>query len=171
MRKLFLTLLLTSGIVFASNLDKLKEKAQAGDVNSIMQLALKYESGDGVAQDIEMAKKYYSQAKELGSEDAKISLSLLELSNNQEIFKHLTNNVSIKSTTNLNYTISIDDLKELIKKAKKNDKDALFTLATLYDNGYGDLKADPQKAMLLYKKSAKLGNKKAQELLIIKSTK
>ena len=155
-------------ILFSANISALKEKAEKGDINALMKLGLIYESGDGVTQDLKLAKRYYSQAKELGSEDAKISLSLLELSNNNEVIKHLSNNVNIKNVTELEYTIDIKDLKELIKRAKKNDKDALFTLATLYDNGYGELKADSDKALLLYKKAAKLGSKRAKELLSIK---
>ena len=171
MKKLFLTLSITAGLLFASSIEELQQKAKSGDINALMQLGLKYESGDGVKQDLNLAKRYYSQAKELGSEDAKISLSLLELSNNSEVFKHLTNNVSINKTTVLDYSISVDDLKDLIKRAKKDDKDAIFTLATLYDNGYGSLKADSNKAILLYKKAAKLGSKKAKELLELKGVK
>ncbi len=37
------------------------------------------------------------------------------------------------------------------------DKDALFTLATIYENGLGSIKADKDKAISLYKKAAKLG--------------
>ena len=155
-------------MLFATDIENLKKRGEKGDINALMKLGLMYESGDGVNQDIKLAKRYYSQAKELGSEDAKISLSLLELSNNNEVIKHLSNNVKIKNVNGLNYTIDIKDLKELISRAKKNDKDALFTLATLYDNGYGEIKADSKKALLLYKRAAKLGSQKAKELLSIK---
>jgi len=166
--KKFLLISALAVSLFATNIETLKKEAQNGDINSLMKLGLMYESGDGVKQDLKLAKRYYSQAKELGSEDAKISLSLLELSSNDEVIKHLSNNVSIKNVTGLSYSIDIKDVKELVARAKRDDKDALFTLATLYDNGYGELKADSKKALLLYKKASKLGSKKAQELLEIK---
>ena len=166
--KKFLLLCIVSVSLFGVDINLLKKKGEDGDINSLMKLGLMYESGDGVKQDLNLAKRYYSQAKELGSEDAKISLSLLELSNNDEVIKHLSNNVNIKNVTGLNYSIDIKDVKEIIARAKRGDKDALFTLATLYDNGHGDLKADTQKALLLYKKAACLGSKKAKDVLLIK---
>ena len=169
--RFLISISLLSILLVANSLDELKARAKSGDINALMKLAFKYENGEGVKQDLSLAKRYYSQAKELGSEDAKISLSLLELSSNSEVIKHITNNVKIKNITTLNYTIDIKDIKELINRAKKRDKDALFTLATLYDNGYGKLKADSKKAILLYKKAAKLGSKRAQDVLSLKGIK
>jgi len=168
MRRLLLTLSISVGLLLANNIDTLKKRAESGDINALMKLGLMYESGDGVDTDLSLAKRYYSQAKELGSDDAKISLSLLELSLNSDKITHTSNNVEVKKVTGLDYFIDINDIKDLISKAKNGDKDALFTLATLYDNGYGNLKSDQKKALLLYKKAAKLGSKKAKELLLIK---
>jgi len=165
MKKILLVLLFGYVTLFSQNIEELKKIGREGDTNALMQLGLIYENGDGVARDLKIAKRYYSQAKELGSEDAKISLSLLELSKQHKTSKHLTNNVKIKLVTGLVYTIGASEVQNLVSKAKQNDKEALFALATLYDNGYGDIEADDKKALLLYIKAAKLGSKKAKDIL------
>jgi TPR repeat protein len=169
--RFLISISLLSILLVANSLDELKTRAKSGDINALMKLAFMYENGEGVKQDLSLAKRYYSQAKELGSEDAKISLSLMELSNSSSEIKYLSNNVEIKNVTTLNYTIDTKELKELINRAKNSDKDALFTLATLYDNGYGKLKSDSKKALLLYKKAAKLGSKRAKDVLSLKGIK
>jgi len=168
MKKIVLALLLLMALAFAQSIDTLKKEGEKGNVEALMKLALIYEDGKGVEQNLKLAKRYYLQAKELGSKDAIIALSLLELSANSNKISHINNSVKIKAKSGLTYSINVDDLKNIVARAKENDSEALYTLATLYDNGYGVIKADSKKALLLYIKSAKLGNQKAKEVLALK---
>ena len=157
--------------LLSANLDinKLKEAGKKGDVQALVELGMMYENGDGVEQNIDTAIRYYRQASELGSEDAKLSLSLLNLDKlmKDKKFVSLSNQVVVKGYDGFEYKLNVSDLKENIQKAKNGDKDALFTLATLYYNGFGSIKPDIDRAVALYKKAASLGSKKAQEFLRI----
>jgi len=169
MRKILFLILINTIFIFASmNIESLKLAAKKGDVGAIMKLALMYETGRGVEKDIQKAIRYYRQASELGSEDAKLSISLLELEQNLDKRSvSLENKIEIKTKSGLRYELKVSDLKDVIKRAKNGDKDAFFTLATIYDNGYGDIKADKKRAIALYKKAASLGSKKAKHILLL----
>ncbi len=169
MRKVFLIVILSIFIFGGMDLSKLKEAARKGDKQALMELGFAYENGQGVEKDLNMAKKYYSQAKELGSEDAQIALSLLQLSSHiDKKGVSINNSVKIDGDTQIKINLSASDLKDTIKKAKKFDKDALYTLAVIYDNGFGDIKPDKKRALALYKKAAENGSKKAQRVLELK---
>ncbi len=168
MKKVFILLFL---IFFAyADLASLQKAAKAGDKEALIKLGFMYENGQGgVSKDLEMAKKYYSQAAELGSQDAQIALSLLQLSNHIDKKNvSLSNSVKIEGESQIDIKLSADDLKETLLKAKKLDKDALYTLAVIYDNGFGDIKPDKKRALALYLKAAKLGSKKAIKVLQLK---
>ena len=172
MKRVFLIIVVSMGLFARVDIAKLQQEAKAGNKEALMELGFIYETGDGVEKDIQKAKKYYSAAAELGNEDAQIALSLLQLSSNLDKKSvSLTNSVTIKGSKNLDVDIEIKDLKEVIKKAKQMDKEALLTLAVLYDNGHGEIKEDKKRAIALYKKAAKLGSKKAKNILAIKGIK
>lgn len=156
-------------LIFANgHIDELIKSGKAGDKRALYQLGFMYENGMKVDIDLEKAKRYYRQAVELGSEDAKLSLSLMDLSNKLDKRKvSLSNSVTVKGSQSLDYELSVSDLKDVLSRAKKSDKDALFTLATIYDNGYGDIKADRVRAIALYKKAATLGSKQAKNVLLV----
>jgi len=167
MQKIILSLILLFSFAFSLDLNKLIKEGKAGNVDALNQLGFMYENGNGVKQDIKKAIRYYRQAAELGSEDAKLALALLnlyELINNPKSVS-IDNSVVVKGSGTLNYKLSVSDLKGVLNRAKNGDKDAIFTLATIYDNGYGDIKADKEKAIALYKKAAKLGSKQAKNIL------
>ncbi len=167
MRQILLSLILLFSLAMATDVNKLIKEGKAGNVDALNQLGFMYENGNGVQKDIKKAIRYYRQAAELGSEDAKLALALLnlyELINNPKSVS-IDNSVVVKGEVTLNYKLSVSDLKAVLTRAKKGDKDAIFTLATIYDNGYGDIKADKDKAIALYKKAAQLGSKKAKTIL------
>jgi len=169
MKKIFVIIMLSMFSFGGANLDELKLKAKAGDKEALMQLGFMYENAKGVKKDLNLAKKYYSQAAELGSEDAQVALSLLIFSTTlDKSGVSVNNSVTVKDIGNLNLNLSANDLKETLKKAKELDKDALYTLAVIYDNGLGDIKRDFKRAIALYKKAAKLGSVKAQKVLELK---
>jgi len=170
MKKIVVLFLLLPIVMFAKvDIDKLVKDGKAGDKQALYQLGFIYENSLGVNKDLEKAKRYYMQAAELGSEDAKLSLSLMDMSNKLEKKEvSLSNSVSVKGSKSLDYKLSVADLKDVLKRAKNRDKDALFTLATIYDNGYGDIKPDRARAKALYKKAASLGSKKAKNILLLK---
>ncbi len=162
--KFFITILSFSLIVFSADLNTLIAKAKRGDVKAIFELAYIYENGLGVEKNSKKAYKLYQKAASMGDEDAMIALSLFELNNKSVSHKNISNKVLVKNDGNF-LKIDPNDLKELIERAKKNDKDALFTLATLYESGFNNVASDPKKAKALYKKAAKLGSKKAKDVL------
>ncbi len=167
MRQILLSLILLFSMAMSTDVNKLIKEGKAGNVDALNQLGFMYENGNGVQKDIKKAIRYYRQAAELGSEDAKLTLALLnlyELINNPNSVS-INNSVIVKGEVKLNYKLSVSDLRAVLARAKKGDKDAIFTLATIYDNGYGDIKADKDKAIALYKKAAQLGSKKAKTIL------
>ena len=170
MKRLVAIILILPILVFAKNdINKLMQEGKAGDKQALYQLGFMYENGMEVDKDLEKAKRYYRQAVELGSEDAKLSLSLMDLSSKLDKRKvSLSNSVTVKGSKSLDYELSVSDLKSVLIRAKNRDKDALFTLATIYDNGYGDIKADKARALALYKKATSLGSKKAKNILLLK---
>ena len=157
-------------LIFAKiDINKLIKEGKAGDKEALYQLGFMYENGMEVDKDLEKAKRYYRQAVELGSKDAKLSLSLMDLSSKLDNRKvSLSNSVIVKGSKSLDYKLSVSDLKAVLVRAKNRDKDALFTLAAIYDNGYGDIKADKARALALYKKAATLGSEKAKNILLLK---
>lgn len=168
MKKFFILVILMFFVY--GNLANLQKAAKEGNKEALIKLGFMYENGKGgVEKDLSMAKKYYSQAAELGSEDAQIALSLLQLSNHiDKKDVSLNNSVNIEGENQIEIKLSANDLKDTLTKAKKLDKDALYTLAVIYDNGFGDIKPDRQRAIALYKKAAKMGSKKAKKVLELK---
>jgi len=162
--RFFTIVLLLSLMSFATTLKSLIEQAKKGDVRAIFQLAYSYENGLGVQKDEKKAYKLYQKAAKLGDEDAVIALSLFELEKNTISHKNISNKVVVKTNDNF-LQIEPSELKELIQKAKKGDKDALFTLATLYESGFNSVASNQKKAIALYKKAAKLGSQKAKDVL------
>ncbi len=171
MRKIGLFLLL-SALAFAAlkvDVKKLLQEAKKGNVEALNQLGFIYENGNGVPKDIQKAIKYYRQAAELGSEDAILALSLLELSKELKDgkFISLTNSVKVEGKGSIDFNLKASDLQEIVQKAKEGDKDALFTLAAIYDNGYGDIKPNKTRAIALYKKAAAAGSESARHILLL----
>ncbi len=146
---------------------QIAQKAKSGDVGAIYQLGYIYENGLNVEVDKEKAYKLYKKAAQLGSLDAKLSLELLTLDN--EIGKKISsrdNSITIASSgSNFLSNLSTNDLTEIIQNAKRGDKEALYTLGVMYENGLGPIKQNLQKAQLFYLKAAKAGSKKAAEVL------
>jgi len=171
MKRVIALILVLPILIFAKiDIDKLTKEGKTGNKQALYQLGFMYENGMEVNKDLQKAKRYYRQAAELGSEDAKLSLSLMDLSDKLDKRKvSLSNSVMVKGSKSLNYKLSVSDLKAVLERAKNRDKDALFTLATIYDNGYGDIKADSSRAIALYKKAAALGSEKAKNILLLKS--
>ncbi len=166
--KKFLILIFCFVSLWGVDVNSLIAKAKQGDKNAIYELGYIFENGLGVKKDLQKAKALYQKAANLGNADAKVSLALLELDkiSKEHSNKIINNKVVIEHNNGLNLTLSLSDLKAIVKRAKQNDSNALFTLATLYESGI--LKGDSSKALLLYKKAALLGNKKAQKILSIK---
>jgi TPR repeat protein len=161
--KLFIVLGMTLAL-FGADIKKLQEQAKQGDVGAIFQLAYSYENGLGVQKDEKKAFKLYQKAASMGDEDAIIALSLFELETTSKAKQKISNKIHIKTESNF-FQLEAQELEELIKKAKENDKEALFLLATLYENGCTSIASDEKKAVTLYKKAAKLGSQKAQKAL------
>ncbi|HGZ70333.1 MAG TPA: sel1 repeat family protein [Nitratifractor sp.] len=170
-KKGILLLLSVVSLLFAEvDMEELTQKAKSGDARAIYQLGYIYGNGVGVAVNKEKAYKLYQKAAKLGSSDAKLSLELLSL--DEDILKKHTskeNQITIDSEgENIFASIGANDLSEIVGKAKKGDKEALYTLGVMYENGYGSIKPDKTKSQMFYQKAAASGSKKAKELLKFK---
>ncbi len=161
----FLLMLLVP-ILLLADLSELINKAKAGDADSITKLAYIYENGLGVKKDISKAKDLYSKAAKLGSKDAEVSLSLIELENSVDKEVSIKNSVNISYNQDLLSSFSKIDLKNMIKKAKEGDRESLFSLAVLYENGFAGVKANRERAIGLYKKAYENGSMKAKNILL-----
>ena len=161
---------LTTVIVAGNHLYELTQKAKSGDVHAIYQLGYIYENGIGVKTDTQKAFKLYRKASQMGSSDAKLSLELMNLDKDiggSSISQE--NRVIINSAgEQISTALSGRDLKEIVQAAKSGDKEALYTLGVMYENGFAPIKQDKQKAVMFYKKAAKAGSRKALKLLEFK---
>ena len=172
LRAIFITIFILSALLFGeSKLKELMQKAKSGDVEAIYQLGYSYENGLGVQADKKKAIAFYKKAAQLGSDDAKLSLELIDLDDDLQRAKSLSNKVVInKKIRGLTTVLTKSDLKAIIKDAKKGDKEALFALAVMYENGVSPLKQDDKKALLLFRKAAKAGSKKALNVLNLRAS-
>ena len=173
MLKSLLFVFTVTTVVFAgNNLDELTQKAKGGDVQAIYQLGYIYENGIGVKADTQKAYKLYRKASQMGSSDAKLSLELMNLDKDiGESSISQENRVTINSAgTQISTTLSGRDLKEIVQAAKSGDKEALYTLGVMYENGFAPIKQDKNKAVMFYRKAAKAGSNKALKLLEFKKS-
>ena len=161
-----LLFVLLIGVSFSSiNVEQLAQKAKSGDVNAIYQLGYCYENGIGVTVDNKKAFDLYNKAAHLGSEDAKLSLELMNLHNTSKV-RSKENQIRIASIKDeFSATLLASDLKEIVTKARSGDKEALYTLGVMYENGIKPIKQDREKALLFYKKAAKAGSIKAKQVI------
>ncbi len=165
MKKIIFVVALIS-YIYANELTTLISKSKKGDIKSIFKLAYIYENGINVVKNENKAYKLYKKAAQMGDKDALIALSLLELKKDYKPSnKNIKNKVTIKDNSSF-LELSEDEIKDLIIKSKRRDKDAIFILATLYENGFNNIKANKKRAILLYKKAKELGSKKAKSILL-----
>jgi len=167
MLRILVTIFLFWTFLFgASQVEILTQKAKSGNAEAIYQLGYLYENGIDVSVDRTKAISLYKKAAEMGSEDAQLSLALMRLNKSMKKSISLSNKVIVKGKgAQLDSALSSVDLKEIVKGAKNGDKESLFMLAVMYDNGIAPLPQDSQKAKIFYKKAAKAGSKKAIEVL------
>jgi TPR repeat protein len=171
LKKVTWLLFTTASLLVAQvDMEELTKKAKSGDAQAIYQLGYIFENGVNVKVDKEKAYQLYKKAAKLGSSDAKLSLELLTL--DEDILKKHTskeNRITIDSVgENILSSIGASDLVDVVSRAKRGDKEALYTLGVMYENGYGTIKADKSKSQMFYKKAAEAGSEKAKELLRLK---
>ncbi len=121
---------------------ELVAKAEAGDVNSQMSLAQKYQDGDGVKQSNQIANTWLARAAEAGNSDAQFALSLTLMRSNQ----------------------SEASVSWLIKAAEQGNIAAQTKLAESYSSGSGVAQND-RLAIQWYQRAAELGDIEAQKNL------
>lgn len=142
MRRLITFLLLVAllPIVVCAQADKkLIEKADAGDINSMIILGKCYEFGAGVPHDSTMALQWFRKAADKGSCDAWLCMANYYLSS-----------TLVPHDTARYFSIC----KEW---ADKGNPDAIAALGGAYECGYG-VQADTARALELYKLAAKKGS-------------
>ncbi len=122
----------------------LKAKKQ-NHINSIIELGLTYYSGTLVKRDTVKATDFLNEAIELGSSEAQVRLSLINIKN--------------KKDADLS-----DDINILKKYANNGSVLAVAALAFCYEKGLG-LKMKKAKAANLYRKAAQRGNEAAYNSL------
>jgi len=135
---LFLALLFPS-LLFAQVTPELLSRAQSGDIEPMLLVALGYENGAGVEQDSAQALQWYRKAAEKGSTKAWMQIALYHLTGSQ-----------MPADTARCYAIR----KEW---ADKGDPDAIAYYGNCYMNGFG-VKADSAQAFALWETAAKKGS-------------
>ena len=168
MRGIFILVLLSIFVFANEHIDNLIKLAKRGDSNAIYQLGYCFENGIDVKKDLKRAKELYQKAAKLGNQDAIVTLGLMNLDDSLQNATHHNNSIKVKMKNDFSLNLTINDLKELLKKAKSGDKDAIFTIGALYESGFGVIKQDRKKAMVFYKKAASLGSKKAKEIILLR---
>lgn len=122
-------------------LDLLKKAEKQKHIDSIIELGLAYYTGTIVVKDTIKAVDYFNEAIELGSSEAQIRLSL----------------INIKKNGNSEMA---DEIAVLNKYANNGSVLAVAALAFCYEQGFGvDMKK--AKAAKLYRKAAQRGNEAA----------
>jgi hypothetical protein len=120
--------------------DWLLEKAEAGNMLCQYNVGLCYETGRGVACDVNKAKVWYKKSAEQFSDQAKNALQ--RLLSQAEVMADFTY------------------CPELLAKAQGGDPVAQYKLGGCYDRGEGVV-LDKKQAISWYRKSADLGNESA----------
>lgn len=113
-----------------------KKSADNDNLDAIVATAMNYESGVGVLKNLEMAKKYYIRASNLGSSQGQYSLGMIYLNEG-------------------NIDLGLDQL-EL--SAIQNDPYALFEVGLIYCDGDVVVK-DYKKCNSYWERAAKLGHR------------
>lgn len=148
---LLMGLIISPVTVYASSYDtgifEFQQKlANNGNPQAQYQLATMYESGRGVAKDINLAKQWYEKSAAQNYSAAKHRLTYLEIKTGgfKETHKPWVN--------------------QLAGEAKRGDGEAMFILGDMYENGIG-VKKSLKRAESYYKSSAAKGNVDAENRL------
>ena len=132
---------------YASTFDEYMAYAQKNDPDAQYNLGYMYETGDGVDQDLQQAKKWYEKAAKQNQPDAQYALAVL----------YYYDNGVIKQ----NYA----EAKKWFEKAAYNGDDyAMNLLGYMYEQGHGT-KQDYDEALRWYLKAADKNNVYAQRNL------
>src|SRR5947199_354183 len=133
--RLIFTLLLASSVAVVQlaaqqtkadqkRLAEVKAKAQAGDADSQVELGLRYDKGEGVAQDHAEAVKWYRKAAEQNLAEAQYNLGVC-YANGTGVAKD-----------------QVEGVKWFRKAAEQNHAKAQYNLGVCYEHGEGVAK-DP----------------------------
>ena len=160
-KKLLFVFLLVLGLSFTgecwalsiSNIEETKAKADAGDLDAIVEMIPIYQVGRGsigVAKDPEKAFALMQKAAELGHAGYQNDLAKV----------YLTGRVPYSNDkVELNYPLGIELLE---KSAAQNHSDSSYTLGTYYEKGFrGTVEIDLEKAKTYYQAACDNGHKGA----------
>lgn len=124
------------------SIEWLRKAAELGHMIAMYDLATLYLIGDGLGKNINNAKYWYIKSAQLGSSESAFSLGMLFFSEKK-------------------YE---DALQNLIYATDLGNKDAMYNLALMYENGIG-VKADNKKSLYWYTKAAEKGSNEAIQKL------
>jgi FOG: TPR repeat, SEL1 subfamily len=157
-KKLLFVFLLVVGMTFTgncwaltiSNIEETKAKADAGDLDAIVEMIPIYQVGRtsvGVEKDTAKAFALMQKAAELGHAGYQNNLAKV----------YLTGKVPYSNDkVELNYPLGIELLE---KSAAQNNTDSLYTLGTYYEKGFrGTVEKDLEKAKAYYKAACDNGH-------------
>ena len=130
--------LLTASI-FGQSIQDLKQKAIAGDVDSMFSLGSKFESGTGVEANYQTAVYWYRLAVEKGNTAAMVDLGVM-YGRGEGVPQSFTEEMRL-------YRLASD----------KGNETAMYYLGKMYFEGQGTAQ-DYSEAMSWYRKSAEKGN-------------
>jgi hypothetical protein len=125
------------------SIEHIKEAAERGDPFAMFELAIAYEDGRGIAQDLAAAAVFYAKASSLGHTTASSNLWLLHVGGHAKIFP------------------AEGVFKQFLALASKGETDAQNNAGICYQFGYG-VKQDYKKAATWFRRAARAGLATAQ---------
>lgn len=139
-------------------------QANNGDVGAQIILGFRYETGNGLPKNLQLARYWYSKAAEHGSKNAKESLDKVNKALNASTGGA---NPPIPEGTQAptrNSGGDTDYIATLLRQANSGDVAAQFILGCRYESGNG-VQIDMQMARYWYTKAANGGSTRAKEAL------
>ncbi len=137
-------LLLSSSFIIADELSDIRAKAEAGQALEQSLLGVMYYVGQGVAQDHEKARHWFTKSAEQGYSDAQFNLGVMYSDG--------------KDATDEDKKMAVH---WFTKSAEQGDPNAQCRLGLMYDGGEG-VTEDDEKAVYWFTKSAEQGDAIAQ---------
>lgn len=131
-----------------SHLLTIFRKAQDGEIGELVTLARQVISGAHVPKNEKLGWRIYRE--------------LREINNSSDYPQYIDYNYALSKNENKEFTESLAVMNKLVTE---NYLPAIARLGTFFDYGVHGVKADPQRAIMYYKKAAGLGHVHAKSLL------
>lgn len=155
-----------------NSLGDITKSAERGDAQAQLKLGLMYRYGNGTSRNAEEAVKWLRKAAEQGNINAMSQLYRAGLYPNAPDYTFSPDGRQIISGTNTDTQNPLplaqsEALSWLRKAADQGDKNSMFFLGAVYQNGHGGVVPDAGQAKAWYDKAASQGHAEAEMSLAL----